>query len=208
MSTWISDLRVALALAAGLALAGCLSPPGEAAKPAVRQAALGGGAVILTAPRGYCLDPRSLRRSGGRVALLASCESLTGTPGISVLPALMTVSVVPEGDAGAPSPEGLARAVAPARTASGGMRDGLAHVQVLSGGEAVLPGGDPRHWRGARAVAGHLAGLALYAPKGSPLAGPEGRGLLRALSDGLQAGAGRAATRRRSPFAGLFPVSN
>ena len=164
--------------------------------------------MILTAPRGYCLDPRSLRRSGGRVALLASCESLTGTPGISVLPALMTVSVVPEGDAGAPSPEGLARAVAPARTASGGMRDGLAHVQVLSGGEAVLPGGDPRHWRGARAVAGHLAGLALYAPKGSPLAGPEGRGLLRALSDGLQAGAGRAATRRRSPFAGLFPVSN
>jgi hypothetical protein len=205
MSIWTSEVRAALAL---LLLAGCLAPIEEGPKPAIRQVALDGGAVILSTPRGYCVDPDSMRRSSGRVALVASCERLTGAPGIAVAPAVMTVSVVPQGDAPAPSPEGLARAVAPARTGVGGTEAGLAYVQVMSGGEAVLPGGDPRHWRGARRVAGHLAGLAVYAPEGSPLAGPDGRHLLRELAGGLRAGTGAPVNRAGGAPTGLFPVSN
>ncbi|MBC7133701.1 MAG: hypothetical protein H5U16_11415 [Roseovarius sp.] len=187
MSTWTSEVRAALGALAALLLAGCLAPAEQAPRPAIRQVAMGGGAVIVTAPRGYCVEPDSLRRSAGRVALLASCERLTGTPGIAVAPALMTVSVMPQGDAPAPSPEGLARAVAPAPAQAGGRDAGLAYVQVMRGGDTVLPGGDPRHWRGAMAVAGQLVGLALYAPAGSALSGREGRDLLRDLGVGVHA---------------------
>jgi len=205
MSIWTSEIRAALAL---VLLAGCLAPVEEGPRPAIRQVAFDDGAVILSAPRGYCVDADSMRRSSGRVALLAPCERLTGQPGIAVAPAVMTVSIMPQGDAPAPSPEGLARAVAPARTGAGGTQAGLAYVQVMDGGETVLPGGDPRHWRGARTVAGHLVGLAVYAPEGSPLAGPEGRGLLHDLAEGLRAGAQTPPSRARTSPAGLFPVSN
>ncbi|MBE0452658.1 MAG: hypothetical protein IBX58_03170 [Roseovarius sp.] len=185
MSIWTSEAKAARALAGLLLLSACLET-GETQKPAVRAVALGGGAVVLDAPRGYCIDPDSLRQRSGRVALLASCVSLTGVPGIVVAPAVMTVSVLPHA-AAAPTPESLARPLAPARIGASGTQDGLVYVQILEGGEAVLPGGDPRHWRGARIVAGHLAGLAVYAPEGSSLTGPDGRGLLRDLAAGLSA---------------------
>lgn len=210
MSTWTCDaVRLhGWLLAALLALAGCL-PASDTPKPALRTVALGGGALILTAPRGYCVDADSLRGSSGRVALLASCERLTGVPGIAVEPVVMTVSVLPQAaDTPAPTAETLAAAVAPARIENSATVDGMVYGQVMEGGSAVLPGGDPRHWRGARLVAAHLVGLALYAPQGSALAGPGGRDLLRALSAGLRAGQGAPVGATRGSSAGLFPVSN
>lgn len=210
MSTWTSE-RIGWrgwVLAALLPLAGCLEIPGKP-QPAIRSAAVAGGVLTLQAPRGYCIDPDSLRRSSARVAVLASCERLSGEPGIAVEPAMMTVSVLPQGsDTQAPSPESLMRALAPARTGQSGMAEGMAYVQVLEGGAMGLPGGDARHWRGARVVAGHLVGLALYAPEGSGLTGTEGLGLLREVARGLGAGPGKPVARRGGSFAGLFPVSN
>ena len=170
-------------------LTGCLETEIDP-QPEMTRAAL--GAVELTAPRGYCIDEGSLRRigGGGGFALVASCESLTGTPGLAVDPALMTVSVLArDAPAQAPVAARLAAAVAPAPVGATGEADGLAYAQVLEGGETILPGGDPKHWRGARVVGDRLVGLAVYAPADSPLGrgGAEGRRLLSALAAGLAA---------------------
>lgn len=194
MSTWTSERagrRGGLFAALLVPLAGCLALE-PSPQPALRAVALGDGALTVSAPRGYCVDRSSLRGRSGRVVLLASCERLTGTPGVAVEPAVMTVSILPQADdAPVPTPEGLARAVAPARVGQSGTLGDLAYAQVIGGGAAPLPGGDPRHWRGARVVAGHLVGLALYAPEGSALTGAEGRALLRALAEGVHPGKGQ-----------------
>jgi len=239
MSTWISEPRARRGLVCAallLTLPGCLEPTPQ--EP-LTETALGTGAVRLSAPRGYCIDRDSLRRLPGRggFVLLAPCAQLTGTPGVTVAPALMTVSVMPQGrDAGAPDANGLVAAIAPAPVGAQGQEAGFVYAQVMQGGEAVLPGGDPRHWRGTRAVGGHLASLALYAPEGSALAGREGRLLLGDLAAGLsaldanagdgdlgdsaqtgaqsgaqtgtQTGAVAAKSPRRGLFARLFPDSD
>ncbi|RXV60802.1 hypothetical protein C6W92_13035 [Roseovarius sp. A46] len=241
MSTWISEpgARRALACAALLlALPGCLGPVADNPQRPVKEIVLGAGAVRVSAPRGYCIDDGSLRSlaGGGGFALLAPCAQLAGTPGQTAAPALMTVSVMRQArDAAPPDAEGLVAAIAPAPVGAQGQEAGLAYVQVMQGGEAVLPGGDPRHWRGARSVGGHLASLSLYAPEGSALAGREGRLLLADLAAGLSgrapeapaeadtdteveaetttgaetgAEATAAKTQRRGFFARLFPVSD
>lgn len=236
MSTWISERgarRAPACAALLLALPGCLAPPPpEGPQPAVSEIALAGGAVQVSAPRGYCIDDGSLRSlaGGGGFALLAPCTQLTGAPGVTVAPALMTVSVMPQDrDTAPPDADGLAVAVAPAPVGAQGEEAGLAYAQVMQGGEAVLPGGDPRHWRGARVVGGHLASLTLYAPEGSALAGREGRLLLGDLAAGLTTPGTEAPspspvaeaaappnatdtapteTRPRNLFERLFPNSN
>lgn len=226
MSTWISEARARRAFACTvllLALPGCLAFEARPQAP-LTEATLGSEAVRLSAPRGHCIDRSSLRRlaGGGGFALLAPCTQLTGTRGISVSPAMMTVSVMPQGP-GAPAPdaESLAAAIAPAPVGAEGQTGGLVYAQVMQGGEAVLPGGDPRHWRGTRAVGGHLASLVLYAPEGSVLAGRDGRLLLDDLAKGLTvpadtanddtrtvSGHTAAKTPRGGLFARLFPNSN
>jgi hypothetical protein len=78
----------------------------------------------------------------------------------------------------------------------------------MEGGETVLPGGDPRHWRGTRVVGGHLASLALYAPEGSALTGREGRLLLGDLAAGLSVSAETTESPQRGLSTRLFPVSD
>ena len=209
-------LRQALACAVLLlALPACLAPLARPQEP-VTEATLGRGAVHLSAPRGYCIDAGSLRRlaGGGDFALLAPCTQLTDSHGFAAAPALMTVSVMPQGaDAAAPDAARLVAAVAPAPVGAHGQGAETAYAQVMQGGELALPGGDPRHWRGAKAVAGHLTSLALYAPEGSALAGRDGRLLLGDLAAGLSAHpARRVADATKTPrggfFATLFPASD
>ena len=209
-------LRQALACAALLlALPACLAPLAGPQEP-VTEATLGRGAVHLSAPRGYCIDAGSLRRlaGGGGFALLAPCTQLSDAHGFAAAPALMTVSVMPQGaDAAAPDAARLAAAVAPAPVGAQGQGAEMAYAQVMQGGDLALPGGDPRHWRGTKAVAGHLASLALYAPEGSGLAGRDGRLLLVDLAAGVSARpTDIATTPTKAPrggfFARLFPASN
>lgn len=207
MSTWTSERpprgawRAPACAALLLSLPGCLAPETGPQEP-LTEVALAAGEVRLTAPRGYCIDDGSLRSlaGGGGFALIAPCTQLTGAPGPMVAPALMTVSVMRGGrDTAPPDAESLAAAIAPAPVGARGEADGLAYAQVMAGGEAVLPGGDPRHWRGARTVAGHLASLSLYAPEGSALTGREGRLLLGDLAAGLSSRAAAPAPDAPAP---------
>jgi hypothetical protein len=204
-------------LLACLPLAACLEVAGEAGPDdALRAVAFYDGDVTVTGPRGYCIDRGSIKQSpGGRFALLASCESLTEQAGIAVEPAVMTVAVLPRTrDAEQPSSAAMAEALGPEavrRTEDG---DGLALVHVARGGDEVLPGGDPAHWRASLVINGHLVGLAAYGPEGGTVAGDRGRDLLRDLAEAMrdaspirEAPAARS-TARGTLFGGLFPVSN
>lgn len=197
MSTWISDVgrarygiaARAVILAACLPLAACLGSGDDASsQEALQSVAFYNGAVTVTGPSGYCIDRASVKSdAGGRFALLASCESLTGQPGIAVPPAVMTVAVLPRATAAVqPDATAMADALGPDtvhRTEEG---DGITLVQVANGGEEILPGGDPVHWRASMMINGHIVGLAVYGPKGGEIAGPRGRALLRDLAEALR----------------------
>jgi len=169
-------------------LAGCLDASRQE-QGALRAVPVMKGAVVISGPRGYCVDPSGLERGReGAFARLASCNRLTGEAGPRVLPSVMTVSVLAAGAAEeAPDSAALSRALAPIPVRSPSDEAGLALVQVMSGGQEMLPGGDPVHWRGGMMLNGHLLGLAVYGAQGGPLSGPEGADLLRALAAALRA---------------------
>ena len=210
MSTWICDLtRVrrgiglrVICLAAFMPLAACLDPVmGEpSAQEALRAVAFYDGAVTVAGPRGYCIDRASIKQdAGGRFALLASCESLTGQSGITVDPAVMTVAVLPRtGATAAPDAAEMSRALDPGAVRHAEAGDGVTLIHIAAGGETVLPGGDPAHWRASMIINGHIVGLAAYGPKGGRVAGPTGRDLLRDLAEALR----RASAPRGAPTSG------
>lgn len=180
----------AMGLASCLPLSACL----EGADPPARQDAMRtisfyDGAVTVDSPRGYCIDRASVRQDAdGRFALLASCESLTGEPGLAVAPAVMTVAVLPRtGETTPPDAAAMTQAVGPDTVRRAEEDDGITLVQVANGGEAVLPQGDPAHWRASMMLNGHVVGLAAYGPKDGEIAGPQGRELLRAFGATLRA---------------------
>ena len=191
-------------------LSGCISPLAGGAGGGVSFASRGGGdegfdaparkvraraemvrgAVVVQGPKGYCIDAKSLTSGGvsGGFALLASCESLLGRPAERpVLPALMTVSVLPYSlKPVQPRAHEMAAALAPHRALDQINGDGLTIVHLATGGEALSPKVDPKHWRGAMVINGHMIGLAVYAPKGSDLSGKDGLDLLGKLAETLR----------------------
>ena len=205
MSTWTSKplggvRRLTLCAALLLSLAGCLAsgPAGQAnfaasgddganrkAPAQKRQVPLFGGEVIVAGPQGYCIDPTSLpKRGGGHVVLMASCEALTGLPGHSVEPVLITVSVLPyRKNATHPDARALAKQMQPARVLDIVDGDGISLVHLGAGGAQGIDGGDPRHWRAAMEINGHVIGLAVYAARGGRAAGPKGQRLIVDLAE-------------------------
>jgi len=193
MSTWISSTRAGL-FCLVILLAGCddLAPGGPGFRPSgdglsrdvSQQVALFDGEVVVRGPPGYCIDGDLTRRGGGGgLTLLASCGSLNGGVGISVKPALMTVSVLPRIPAAVPPDAAqIARSAAPARVLEQVEADGITAVRLSSGDDAPLPGGDARHWKAGMVVNGHIAGPAVYGRSGSGIAGAEGRRLIYRLA--------------------------
>ena len=189
MNTW--SCKASLAALALTALAAC--SPGQdnpfsaltGQSAPVSQAAMAGGAVTITAPGGYCFDPRSL---GQRFALLARCDVLSknGNAGVAPL-SLITISVSPAKDAvRLPTAEQI--------TAAHSLSNLTNKVQTeqsilfRADGAAPAPGLSERHWRGAGRVANHIVGFALYTPKETEVGANRARAILTALIDGTVAG--------------------
>lgn len=159
----------------------------KAVGDAVGEVMLVGG-VVARAPAGYCVDSDAAD-SARRVAIIASCESVSGeSQGASVPSAVMTVTVGRIRVLGGPKVDGQALAQAfrdqVPRAAKGD--ENLAVVQLEKGGDAAMPGASPVHWRGVLEVGPRLIGLAVYAPKGSPLVGARGGDLLRDLAGAVR----------------------
>ncbi len=191
MSTW--TFRSLFALSAALLLAGCEELEGQlpaalsssfATSRGITQVPLAGGAVQLTAPPGYCVDRRSLRRNAqGAFALLARCDTMGGPSSsrryelalLAVTTRPMTASTQP------PTKEGLARAASPARViTSAGNRE--LPIVLLDGGAPIQPAVSSRHWRGAFLLNQQIVGVSLYAPEGSPALERKGAELIGELA--------------------------
>ncbi|MDJ0820234.1 MAG: dihydroxy-acid dehydratase [Paracoccaceae bacterium] len=170
-------------------LAGLLRPPGgsDLAKP-FAQVPLAGGKVIVAGPDGYCIDPETLDSRPARgFAVIASCHILTaGETNSPVIPSLVTVTVgsKQEGET-LPDPNALA-ALAEAPLLEGDQTDDMVAALLAQGGDALLEGGDPRHWRAAFLQGDYLVGLALYAPENSAKIGPAGLDFLRRVKARIQ----------------------
>ncbi|MEM7598810.1 MAG: hypothetical protein AAF382_14035 [Pseudomonadota bacterium] len=179
-------------VSAGLfGLSGCLGSDfsgfgagGDVKRDVIRTVTLYEGDVVVRGPDGYCIDRRSMRdRASQGFVVLASCESLSGVRGQEVEPVIMTLTVLP-GRAGATRPSATQIAASKPDMAVIKAVEGedLSLVHFANGGDQALAGKDPRHWRGAMTVNGHLIGLALYARRGGQMAGDVGQGLLIRLA--------------------------
>ncbi len=173
----------------------------------VTSTRLAGGAITVSGPDGYCIDPTTLRSTTlGGFAAIASCNIMSGgQDGPIVEPALMTVTVSPAAGA-APSPADLADALGTTLLQDREL-SALAVGQMASGGESAFDGSDPRHWRGAFVIGRHLIGVTLYAPQGSPMLGAQGAAFLNTVSSAIRAAAvpdARASAEQSQPSTELL----
>jgi hypothetical protein len=227
MTTWTSK---AVAAALGLTLLGGCSEgfsfaaTGPKPSQQVTQVDLSQGQVRLSAPRGYCVSPRSVSdtKSGG-FALLARCD-MVGATNRAVYQdlALITATTAPFAGDSPPDLEGLTNSAAPAKIIAQAERNGVPMIRV----ETQAPANEhvsAQHWRAAFVANGQLVGLALYAPEKSAALTDQGADLLadltvrtiaasQGLSDSSQSDdknnvTDAAAGTKNSPFktiAGLF----
>ena len=151
-------------------------------KPPLVRSVLAGG-VVVEGPPGYCIEPRSIGL-GRSFAVLASCQVLTeGQGGTEVPLALMTVTVGAR-DTGARVPDAKTVAAAAGQGLVDTRKNGDMNLALLeTGGQEVLPDGEPQYWRGTFVLNDRPVGLALYAPSGSRLKGAPGAALLAELHD-------------------------
>ncbi len=206
MSTWTS--RLSAACLAVAPLAGCdtveglpFVPSGGGGfaiggegRPRTAEVELAGGAVVLAAPEGYCIDKRSLKRTKrGGFAVMARCDTL-GVKGSfrGYDLALITVASQPrEAGAKAPTAQAVARTAGKVKVLNQRTSRGLALVR-LADGPHDLEGVSRVHWRGAFAVGDNLVGLGLYAVDGSGVLGAQGGLLLEELTRKTRAASAKA----------------
>ena len=166
------------------ALAGCddLGPFGSTAEPLTR-ATLASGAVSLVAPRGYCIDRRSLQRN---FALLARCDTL-GVEGFFVDAELAVISV---STVAFPEDPGNGD-VDLALDANGEVLETVRLSELtmvrLRIARAPFEGVSREVWRAGYVEDGLLVSLALYAPEDSAARGREGARILSALAQASRA---------------------
>ncbi len=198
MSTWTSS-RLALGALALTFLAACLgegtapgalsvaAPTSQNRSYALAQASVVPERVVAKGPSGFCIDKRSLKASAtGGFALLAPCAALGAKATGEEEPVLLTIQAQLRGLQGRQTTaEGLAEAFAKNGPLYSETGDGLSLVQLATGGDDIVPGGEPKHWRAALSFNGYLIGLAVYSEKGGAAAGKRGKALLLEFAEGV-----------------------
>ena len=170
---------------AGLDLAGAATASkSDTSRRALSQVDMASGAITLRPPEGYCIDRRSLRRTGtSDFAMMARCDSL-GVKGYydAFDLAVITVTTAPAGTAAdaPPTVEDVARSAGAGKVLDTITRDGVPLVR-MSTRPARFAGVSEEHWRGAFVLNGQLVGLGLYAPSDSGSLGKMGAATLGAL---------------------------
>lgn len=168
----------------------------RSAAAGMRQTAFANGAVRLTPPRGYCIDPGSVRsnpQSG--FALIARCDrfGISGFFGSRSL-ALISVTVSNKGGARQPGLSDLEAAVAGAEILDRAPESDPPMIR-LRAPDSSFAGAGSIHWRSAFSVNGHMVALGLYAPGDDITANPSAStGLLRELARRTRAASQTAAT--------------
>lgn len=207
MSTWISKAgRIASAcLALGACVPGAPLAPGGTA---TRAMAVSGGAVVVTGPKGYCIDRSASRdRPDGAFVLFGTCAALSGSAaaGQPARPALLTAAVLPAArDSAAlagsfPVLAAFFRSV-PGRAAlsRSGKAETVEIVEVASRGDVLYlhlkdrsavsgPAVEADYWRAVLGLHGRMVTLSALSLRDRPLSSAEMRQVLVALVAKMQA---------------------
>lgn len=142
------------------------------------------GAMTISGPSGYCVDPNTSREGDDRaIILMGRCSAST-----AVKPAVVTLSVGPAGSGGVMIAGGaeLAKFFTSAEgratlAASGRARD-VKVVEALSVGEAFLmrlqETGQPSYWRAVMGLRGRLVTVSVQGSPAEPLAVEDGRTII------------------------------
>ena len=161
------------------------APGGTGTPSRLTEVRMQGAEVVLAAPRGYCFDPKMLRRDAADgFALLPRCD-LLGGPGFfgsrnaGVITA--TIGELPA-KGRAPSVSDLADSTPGAHIVARRENGPLPLVKLDMPGHSAA-GASPEHWRGAMVLEGHVIVLALYAPAKSPLLTERGAALLEQMAE-------------------------
>jgi hypothetical protein len=111
----LSLLKPAIAVSLALMLAGCVPAGMGSTQVGQARTTLANGSLIVAAPKGWCVDPKTLRdqRNGGFV-LFGNCAAISGNPddARAPAPALLSATVGPpavDDQNGTPSVDRLKR---------------------------------------------------------------------------------------------------
>jgi hypothetical protein len=191
MNTW--TCKTAVAALALTFLAACEDGQGgvflqgldgsASAKPvALSQANMASGAVVLVAPKGFCIDKGSLKQN---FALMARCESLGAPSAAANAPLGILTASFSAASSTIPTP--LDTAAAMGLNTMTDARTTDRSVTFHAKGSAPAKGLSETHWRGTARVGSQMMALALYGPDGGRAIGPEGRAILVGLINDLDA---------------------
>ena len=168
------------------ASSGAQSAEASSRNAAKTQARFAKGAVVLVAPRGHCVDAKTLRQdSEGGFALLPRCSFLQGNSLFGRNKAAVITATIGKTNATtAPSTSDLARTAEGAKLLYYDDKGLLPLVRLQWHGHGATgnSGASAEHWRGAFVLNGNLVVLALYAPEGSELLGRPGADLLEEMT--------------------------
>ncbi len=155
------------------------------AKP-LSQTKLAGGDITLVAPRGFCIDSKSVQR---QFAIMARCDALGVPQAAEDAPlAFIIVSIQPASpDATLPTVQHVATASRLRNVTDPQIQQG--QVTFRASGATPVEGVSATHWRGTTLVGGHIVAVALYGPaEGRALSG-EGRSIVSAVMSNTRGGA-------------------
>ncbi|MEY4306010.1 MAG: hypothetical protein RIT52_2185 [Pseudomonadota bacterium] len=159
-----------------LLIAGCVG--GSATRDVLQ------GAMTISGPSGYCVDPSASREGDDRaIILMGRCSAST-----AVKPAVVTLSVGPAGSAGVMIAGGAELTKFFTSTqgrktlaASGRARD-VEVLEALSVGDAFLmrlqETDQPSYWRAVMGLRGRLVTISVQGSLAEPLAVEDGRVLI------------------------------
>jgi len=95
---WLTLIKRVLAVGVALSLVGCVPTGMGGAQVGQARTTLASGALTIAAPKGWCVDPKTLRdgRNGGFV-LFGNCAAISGNPedARAPEPALLSATVGP-----------------------------------------------------------------------------------------------------------------
>lgn len=178
-------------------LAGCDETggfPGAESQTAQTSVSLAADRVILAAPRGYCVDRRSVRRGrDSGFAVLARCDTLgAGGYYFDDTLAVITATVQARSATAAAAAGDFADPAKGRRVVSTRSISGVPVVRLEEQAHSV-DGASSKVWRSAFVVNGHAVALALYAEEGSAVLGEDGARLLSELARRTQKASATAA---------------
>lgn len=143
---------------------------------ALPEAQLAGGALLVTPPEGWCVEPRSLRNAANEsFAMVAGCRALTGGQGTATPRGYATIAVGAQTDA-ANTAELFALVTQGARVLDQTARGPLTFARLDSEDGPI--------WRGVVIVGGWPVSLAVFG-EDPALSGDQGASLLQALALGM-----------------------